>query len=133
MNGSDEIRARIDGTRTGEIVGILNARSGLPVFVSMVSDYLTFNAAIGAEYGEIVPVVGVGASQRLFLWVDDSGAIQSPPRMLNPAASVLAGQAIRGDALILATEGGETVSIGSAAASALVSALVSAVDSARRR
>jgi hypothetical protein len=66
-------------------------------------DYKDMNRLIGAEYGTVVTVPGLGdENTRIDLWVDDEGLLTG--RKYNPTASGFCGQTIMGHALVTAVD-----------------------------
>lgn len=89
----------VDGLR----VLFLRCDSRVPVCMLIPPHYSVFNATIGASVGTIVQCMKAKSGQdTLDLWVDDEGLIgPNAPRSLNASASMIAGQPIFGDALLM--------------------------------
>lgn len=125
---SDETRAVVQEAAEGAGLLFLRTRSIEPVHVIVARDWRAYNAMIGCEYADTARTKIDG----LHLWVDDVGAV-SGEKMVNAMASVLAGQAIYGDALVMALDHeGVTRQITVAETVSVMEMIAKAVDNERK-
>jgi hypothetical protein len=124
---SDETKAVVREAAEGAGLLFLRVGSVEPVHVTVARDWQAYNAMIGCEYADTASTTIAG----LHLWVDDVGAV-SGEKMVNAMASVLAGQAIYGDALVMALDHeGMTRPITVAETVSVMEIIAKAVDNAR--
>lgn len=124
---SDETKAVVQEAAEGAGLLFLRVGSAEPVHVIVARDWRAYNAMIGCEYADTARTTISG----LHLWVDDVGAI-SGEKQTNAMASVLAGQAIYGDALVMALDHeGMTRPITVAETVSVMEIIAKAVDNGR--
>ena len=110
MEDEQETEAvRFTVLESDETVGALFLRTGMPspVHVLLTADWRSYNTLIGCECATMAGTKVPG----LHLWIDDMGAVSGEKRV-NALATVIAGQPIWGDALLLGVdETGNTRSV----------------------
>jgi hypothetical protein len=109
-----------------DVVAALFLRTGMPIMAHVVinPDWRVFNALIGCEIASMADTKVPG----LHLWIDDVGAVSGEKR-INSMASVIAGQPIWGDALLIGLNDiGETRSVTEEEAFSAVEIIANAID-----
>lgn len=97
--------------------------------MTVQAGYENYNAAIAARWGDVVsvrlPAILAAAKPtglHVDLWIDDEGMLVNSPN-LNARASALAGRVIAGDALVMCTRNGSSVTMPQAIEAAVMQAI----------
>lgn len=123
---SDETKAVVQEAAEGAGLLFLRVGSAEPVHVIVARDWRAYNALIGCEYADTARTKVEG----LHLWVDDVGMVSG--KRPNAMATVLAGQPIFGDAMVMALDHeGMTRPITVAETVSVMEIIAKAVDNGR--